>query len=198
MNVASLICGFLGNLFLLLNFTQRIRYIIALPATILFWYLSSGFLIAITVCMDIYDPPSRPEEGCKYSVSHSSVKYFSLPNIEALSVYWYQPGILTVLFRFPRLLVRHRGSSILHHLLDDIDGQHAGLLFRTLPPELCAKRQSADAHSSDYGIFPLAWRRGCTILEDRARCRRGWLGFQRRGEYMAQTIVVASEGMRCF
>lgn len=65
-NVASLICGFLGNLFLLLNFTQRIRYIIALPATIVFWYLSSGFLIAITACMNIYEPPDRPNEGCKY------------------------------------------------------------------------------------------------------------------------------------
>ncbi|CAO2653713.1 Nn.00g031240.m01.CDS01 [Neocucurbitaria sp. VM-36] len=62
-NVASLICGFLGNFFLLLNFTQRIRYIIALPATIIFWYLSSGFLIAITVCMEMYDPPHRPEQG---------------------------------------------------------------------------------------------------------------------------------------
>ena len=62
-NVASLICGFLGNFFLLLNFTQRIRYIIALPATIIFWYLSSGFLIAITVCMNVYDPPNRPQEG---------------------------------------------------------------------------------------------------------------------------------------
>ncbi|KAH7371359.1 potassium channel-like protein [Pyrenochaeta sp. MPI-SDFR-AT-0127] len=62
-NVVSLICGFLGNFFLLLNFTQRIRYIIALPATIFFWYLSSGFLIAITVCINIYEPPSRPEQG---------------------------------------------------------------------------------------------------------------------------------------
>jgi potassium channel subfamily K len=43
-NVASLICGFLGNLFLLLNFTQRIR------------------------CMDIYVPPNRPDEGCKFLI----------------------------------------------------------------------------------------------------------------------------------
>jgi potassium channel subfamily K len=62
-NAASLICGFLGNLFLLLNFTQRIRYIIALPATIVFWYLSSGFLIAITASMNAYVPPNRPYEG---------------------------------------------------------------------------------------------------------------------------------------
>jgi potassium channel subfamily K len=62
-NVASLICGFLGNLFLLLNFTQRIRYIVALPASIVCWYLSSGFLIAITACMHVYVPPERPNEG---------------------------------------------------------------------------------------------------------------------------------------
>ncbi|KAH9870971.1 hypothetical protein J1614_006545 [Plenodomus biglobosus] len=62
-NVVSLICGFLGNVFLLLNFTQRVRYLIALPATIILWYLSSGFLIAITVCMNTYAPPDRPAEG---------------------------------------------------------------------------------------------------------------------------------------
>ncbi|KAG9195290.1 hypothetical protein G6011_00411 [Alternaria panax] len=62
-NVASLICGFLGNLFLLLNFTQRIRYIIALPVTVVLWFLSSAFLIAITICMNTYQPPIRPEQG---------------------------------------------------------------------------------------------------------------------------------------
>ncbi|KAL5117832.1 Potassium channel [Pleosporales sp. CAS-2024a] len=64
-NVASLICGFLGNLALLLNFTQRIRYIVALPASIVCWYLSSGFLIAVTACMHIYVPPQRPNQGCE-------------------------------------------------------------------------------------------------------------------------------------
>jgi potassium channel subfamily K len=62
-NVASLICGFLGNIFLLLNFTQRIRYIISLPVTVVLWYLSSAFLIAITICMNTYEPPIRPEQG---------------------------------------------------------------------------------------------------------------------------------------
>lgn len=62
-NVISLICGFLGNIFLLLNFTQRVRYIVALPATIILWYLSSGFLIAITVSMHMYSPPHQPAEG---------------------------------------------------------------------------------------------------------------------------------------
>lgn len=73
LNVGSLICGFLGNLFLLLNFTQRIRYLIALPATIIFWYLATGFLIAITACMQIYAPPSRPyqtyTQGFWYAVA---------------------------------------------------------------------------------------------------------------------------------
>ncbi|KAF2122364.1 hypothetical protein BDV96DRAFT_640406 [Lophiotrema nucula] len=62
LNAASLICGFLGNVFLLLNFTQRVRYLICLPASIIFWYLSTGFLIGITACMDIYAPPNRPDE----------------------------------------------------------------------------------------------------------------------------------------
>ena len=73
LNLASLIAGFLGNLFLLLNFTQRVRYIIALPATIIFWYLSTGLLIAITACIEIYDPPHRPfqtySQGFWYAIA---------------------------------------------------------------------------------------------------------------------------------
>jgi potassium channel subfamily K len=30
--------------------------------TIIFWYLATGFLIGITACMQIYDPPNRPYE----------------------------------------------------------------------------------------------------------------------------------------
>ncbi|KAF2089620.1 voltage-gated potassium channel [Saccharata proteae CBS 121410] len=62
LNVASLICGFLGNFFLLMNFTQRIRYIVALPMTIVFWYIATGLLAGITACMNIYVPPARPEQ----------------------------------------------------------------------------------------------------------------------------------------
>jgi len=76
LNVGSLICGFLGNLFLLFNFTQRIRYIIALPATIIFWYLATGFLISITACMEIYAPPDRPSQtytqGFWYAIAAAS------------------------------------------------------------------------------------------------------------------------------
>ncbi|KAF2760520.1 voltage-gated potassium channel [Pseudovirgaria hyperparasitica] len=59
LNVVSLILGFIGNFFLLMNFTQRIRYIIALPATIILWYIATGILIGILACMNIYVPPDR-------------------------------------------------------------------------------------------------------------------------------------------
>ena len=43
-NAASLVCGFVGNMFLLFNFTRRVRYITALPCTIILWYLATGFV----------------------------------------------------------------------------------------------------------------------------------------------------------
>jgi hypothetical protein len=43
-NALSLACGFAGNLFLLLHFTSRVRYIIALPFAILCWLLSAGIV----------------------------------------------------------------------------------------------------------------------------------------------------------
>ncbi|CAK4032143.1 voltage-gated potassium channel [Lecanosticta acicola] len=62
LNVVSLIVGFIGNFFLLCNFTNRIRYIIALPVTILCWYLATGILIGIMASMQIYVPPMRPQQ----------------------------------------------------------------------------------------------------------------------------------------
>ena len=44
MNIVSLILGFIGNFFLLLNFTNRIRYIISLPMTILLWFVACGLV----------------------------------------------------------------------------------------------------------------------------------------------------------
>jgi hypothetical protein len=131
-NVASLICGFMGNLFLLLNFTQRIRYIIALPATIVFWYLSSGFLIAITACMDIYVPPNRPYEG--WYVSGEFIK--SLANIctvsRALGLITFE-SFLTFLHRYTGLLVCYCGCHTLYRMLHGSHGQYAWLLPRPLP-----------------------------------------------------------------
>jgi hypothetical protein len=47
LNAISRACGFFGNFCLLLNFTRRVRYIVALPATIISWYFATsivGFL----------------------------------------------------------------------------------------------------------------------------------------------------------
>lgn len=44
MNAVSLFCGVVGNMFLLLNFTQTVRYIIALPVTIVSWFLATGIV----------------------------------------------------------------------------------------------------------------------------------------------------------
>ena len=44
LNGASLACGFVGNFFLLLNFTRRVRYIVALPVTIVLWYIATGIV----------------------------------------------------------------------------------------------------------------------------------------------------------
>ncbi|KAH6673592.1 hypothetical protein B0J14DRAFT_591121 [Halenospora varia] len=62
LNAFSLGFGFFGNFCLLLNFTKRVRYIIALPATIISWYFATGILIGITVAMQQYVPPIRPGE----------------------------------------------------------------------------------------------------------------------------------------
>lgn len=43
-NAMSLVCGIVGNIFLLLNFTQTVRYIIALPVTIILWFLATGMV----------------------------------------------------------------------------------------------------------------------------------------------------------
>ncbi|OOQ89482.1 ion channel [Penicillium brasilianum] len=62
MNAISLFCGVVGNMFLLLNFTQTVRYIIALPVTIVSWFLATGILCGLTVSLFIYNPPIPPNE----------------------------------------------------------------------------------------------------------------------------------------
>lgn len=44
LNAISLTCGFAGNLLLLLHFVGRVRYIVALPLSIVFWLLASGIV----------------------------------------------------------------------------------------------------------------------------------------------------------
>ncbi|KAK0261355.1 Potassium channel [Friedmanniomyces endolithicus] len=59
----ALNAGFVGNFFLLCNFTNRIRYIIALPVTIVMWYIATAILIALTISMELYVPPIRPQQS---------------------------------------------------------------------------------------------------------------------------------------
>ncbi|KAL8952835.1 MAG: hypothetical protein Q9222_001270 [Ikaeria aurantiellina] len=73
LNAASLICGFAGNVFLLFNFTRRVRYIIALPATIILWYFSTAILMAILICMNRYVPPHRPEQTYSQGFWHAVI-----------------------------------------------------------------------------------------------------------------------------
>lgn len=65
LNVASLVAGFVGNVFLLFNFTGRIRYIIALPASIVFWYIASGIVSVLCV---------TPARFCALHLSDSSTR----------------------------------------------------------------------------------------------------------------------------
>lgn len=62
LNTGSLVVGFIGNFFLLCNFTNRIRYSIALPVTILCWYVATGLLIGATVGMEVWHGPVRPQQ----------------------------------------------------------------------------------------------------------------------------------------
>lgn len=79
LNAISLACGFAGNLALLFNFTKRIRYIIALPMSIIAWYFATGILIGIITAMDVYVPPIRPgqtySQGFWYAII-AAVLYF--------------------------------------------------------------------------------------------------------------------------
>ena len=73
LNGASLACGFIGNIFLLFNFTRRVRYIIALPVTIVLWYFATGILMGILISMDEYVPPLRPEQTYSQGFWHAVI-----------------------------------------------------------------------------------------------------------------------------
>lgn len=49
LNATSLACGVVGNVFLLCNFTQAVRYIIALPVSIVLWWLATGIVSRIRI-----------------------------------------------------------------------------------------------------------------------------------------------------
>jgi hypothetical protein len=65
-NAGSLVCGFVGNIFLLFNFTGRIRYIVALPVSIVLFYLAN-FMVRTTF---IYTSIKNKANGFSWSGSH--------------------------------------------------------------------------------------------------------------------------------
>ncbi|KAH8694976.1 putative potassium channel [Talaromyces proteolyticus] len=95
LNATSLVLGVLGNLFLLFNFTRRMRYIIALPASIILWFLATGILAGITASMNIYVPPVSPGEV--YSQGYwsgviAAALYFILAVILMINMIGYMLG----------------------------------------------------------------------------------------------------------
>lgn len=76
-NVVSLICGFIGNLFLLLNFTGRMRYLISLPVSVSLWFLSAGLLVGDVAAMHFYATPQDSvetySEGFWYGIAAASL-----------------------------------------------------------------------------------------------------------------------------
>ena len=95
LNVVSLVVGLVGNFFLLCNFTKRIRYIVALPVTIVCWYIATGILIGITVAMQKQVPPVRPQQtytqGFWYAV-YAAILYLICSMILMLNMLGYFLG----------------------------------------------------------------------------------------------------------
>ncbi|CAG8179911.1 unnamed protein product [Penicillium nalgiovense] len=95
LNAISLCCGIVGNMFLLFNFTQIVRYIIALPVTIILWFISAGILCGITIATDIYNPPvgiDRVYSQGYWSAVIAAVLYFILSIVLMINMLGYFLG----------------------------------------------------------------------------------------------------------
>jgi potassium channel subfamily K len=131
LNLVSLICGFVGNVFLLFNFTGRIRYILALPATIFLWYIATGILLAITVCMHIYVPPVGPlqvySQGYWYAVI-AAILYCACSMLLMVNMLGYFMGHYPQTFD----LSDHQRTLILQTMLFFIWLAGGGAVFSTI------------------------------------------------------------------
>ncbi|KAJ5356105.1 Ion transport 2 [Penicillium concentricum] len=95
LNAVSLFCGIVGNAFFLFNFTQVVRYIIALPVTIVMWFLAAGILCGITTATSIYAPPvgiDRTYSQAYWSAVIAAVLYFTLSVILMVNMLGYFLG----------------------------------------------------------------------------------------------------------
>ncbi|KAJ5413051.1 hypothetical protein N7465_005356 [Penicillium sp. CMV-2018d] len=95
LNAVSLFCGIVGNAFLLFNFTQIVRYIIALPVTIILWFIAAGILSGITIATHIYAPPvgiDRVYSQAYWSAVIAAILYFILSVILMINMLGYFLG----------------------------------------------------------------------------------------------------------
>ncbi|KAL1963072.1 hypothetical protein VTN77DRAFT_8718 [Rasamsonia byssochlamydoides] len=95
LNATSLALGLVGNIFLLFNFTRRVRYIIALPASIILWFLATGILVGIISAMHMYDLPIPPDQTFSqgyWSGVIAAVLYFILSSMLMVNLLGYVLG----------------------------------------------------------------------------------------------------------
>ncbi|KAF4165537.1 hypothetical protein CNMCM6936_007781 [Aspergillus lentulus] len=95
LNATSLASGLLGNAFLLCNFTRIIRYIIALPASIICWTASMALLVAATVALHVFASPIAPNElysQAYWSAVIAAILYFILSVILIINMLGYILG----------------------------------------------------------------------------------------------------------
>ncbi|KAJ6113038.1 hypothetical protein N7512_008362 [Penicillium capsulatum] len=95
LNAISLVCGVVGNMFLLFNFTQLVRYIIGLPVTIITWFLATGILTGLTAALSIYSPPVAPDQLFSqgyWSAVIAAILYFILGSLLMVNMLGYCLG----------------------------------------------------------------------------------------------------------
>lgn len=77
-NASQLLVGLIGNLVLLLNFAQRVRYVIAQVTTISCWYFSSFSLLALVAATET---TLRPADTPKRNYGFSQSFYYGIMSL---------------------------------------------------------------------------------------------------------------------
>jgi len=118
LNVVSLITGFIGNFFLLFNFAKRIRYIIALPMTIISWYFATTIVGIAPVTLN-FEVLADADNGIVDS-AHNLDEQVCSSDQTRRDIY-------------SRLLVRGYCRCTISSCGNIFDDKHARLFSRTLP-----------------------------------------------------------------
>ncbi|KAJ5558353.1 Ion transport 2 [Penicillium sp. DV-2018c] len=95
LNAVSLACGIVGNAFLLFNFTHFVRYIIALPVTIILWFMATGILGGLLLATNIYVPPTGENQlysEAYWSAVIAAILYFILSFVLMINMFGYFLG----------------------------------------------------------------------------------------------------------